>query len=131
MIGGPAAEALGLRCLWLDGAPLLDIKPYMPWADALTDAQCCWAGDRPRGLADLPLVFADGIEKQLSVRMETDQGFAGLLEQTLRADSRPSYQSHETGRGYAMTLANIHVRWRVDADAIVVLELASNLPGVE
>ena len=113
----------------VDGTPLLDIKPYLPWADALKDARCGWADDRPTGLVDLPLRFSDAAKRELEACEKFHSGFRVLLQQTLCADPRPSYQNHQDGRDYGMALAGIHVRWRVYSEAILVLELAAGEAG--
>ena len=36
----------------LDGTPVLDVKPYLPYCDAHPDARIGWAAELPSGAAD-------------------------------------------------------------------------------
>ncbi len=47
----------------LDGTPILDIKPYLPYADSFPEARCGWVEDLSNDLWDV--CFATGAEQQL------------------------------------------------------------------
>jgi tRNA-Thr(GGU) m(6)t(6)A37 methyltransferase TsaA len=98
----------------LDGTPVLDIKPYVPWADAITDATCEWADAAPR---PIDVRFAAGLEA-------IDEGLRAAIVDTLRWDPRPAQQREELGREYAMRLLDVDVRFRVDALGVEVFAIA-------
>ncbi|MFV8754479.1 tRNA (N6-threonylcarbamoyladenosine(37)-N6)-methyltransferase TrmO [Nannocystaceae bacterium ST9] len=103
----------------LDGTPVLDLKPYVPWADVVDDAVCEWADAAPR---ELEVRFADalaGIDDQLR---------ATIID-TLRWDPRPAHQRGEAEREYAMRLLDVDVRFRVDADGVLVLAIGCAGPA--
>lgn len=65
----------------LDGTPVLDLKPYLPYADALPDATSGWAADPiPR----IPVRFAPGVEDGI------DPGLASVIRETFALDPRPA-----------------------------------------
>ncbi len=111
----------------LDGTPVLDIKPYLPYADALYQAS---AGFAPQAPAIQQAVHfsaqAAGQCRQKAAQWQTDM--QRLITQVLGQDPRPSYQQggEADGRVYAMRLYDFDLRWRYTADGIEVLELANN-----
>jgi len=48
----------------LDGTPILDIKPYLPYADSFPEAKCGWADDVAKDLWDVRM--APEAERQLA-----------------------------------------------------------------
>lgn len=109
---------------FLDGTPVLDIKPYLPWADAIPEADGGFGGQAPRQV--LPVRFSDTAQRQSA---SLPQGTAALIRQTLACDPRPAYHS-ETGRRYGMRLAGYEVRWHMEGGAAVVerIEPEEGLP---
>lgn len=103
----------------LDGTPVLDLKPYLPYADALPTARCAWASEAPPPLA---VRFAPALEL-LAQRGELAPALRETIVDTLRWDPRPAHQRDEPGRTYAMRLLDVDVRFRVDARGVEVLEL--------
>lgn len=75
-IGMSLVELKGIRCQkdrvilelgsldLVDGTPVIDIKPYLPFAEALPDARASYAQDAPQ--ADMPVSFTPEIASQLS-----------------------------------------------------------------
>jgi tRNA-Thr(GGU) m(6)t(6)A37 methyltransferase TsaA len=91
----------------LDGTPVLDIKPYVPYVDSVPDAYNLLAPSAPELIA---VSFSPDAETQLQLRPETD--LRDLLIQLLQQDPRPRYQTPEPDRIYGMDLLNLNVRWR-------------------
>ncbi|HSO18516.1 MAG TPA: tRNA (N6-threonylcarbamoyladenosine(37)-N6)-methyltransferase TrmO [Desulfosarcina sp.] len=94
----------------LDRTPVLDVKPYLPYADALPEAAGGFADRRPA--AALALVFSDAANDACR-RLEDDYpGFGRLLEQVLGADPRPAYAARQDGRTeFGLRLYDVNVRW--------------------
>ncbi|PIE00825.1 MAG: tRNA (N6-threonylcarbamoyladenosine(37)-N6)-methyltransferase TrmO [Thiothrix nivea] len=119
--GGIVLQVSGLDLL--DGTPVLDIKPYLPYADAL-EATGGFAAVAPA--AERTVVFSPLAEEQCrlhAVRQKTDIRL--LIEQILQQDPRPSYRlSQQDDHQYAMQLYDFDVRWCDRGDRIEVLELA-------
>ena len=94
----------------LEGTPVLDIKPYVPYVDCVLDAKNAFAAASPELISvDIPagLMAACGAYQQ---RTGTD--LAGLITQILQQDPRPQYQEPDAERIYGMKLLDLDVHWR-------------------
>lgn len=122
-------NALGLSCVRLigvegntllvagadlmDGTPIFDIKPYLPYADAYPDAL---SGFAPDSGTTLRVEFApDMLDRIPENKREA-------LISILANDPRPRYQ-HDPGRLYAMDFAGFGVKFRVTDDCVKVEEI--------
>lgn len=110
--GGATLRVAGLDLV--DGTPVLDVKPYVPYADAVPDAAAGWADGPP---PHLPVRFAPDVEAALADRAE----LRALIEQTLRLDPRPAHARRVTERAWAVRLGEVDVRWVVDPAGVRVV----------
>lgn len=108
----------------VDGTPILDIKPYLPYCDALENAAAGYAVPPRSPVADSPVSMSSTIAAAIEQRSDAEQ-FRNLVEQTLRADPRPAYHD-DPDRVYAMSLADTTVRWRVADNSIIIEAIESN-----
>jgi tRNA-Thr(GGU) m(6)t(6)A37 methyltransferase TsaA len=94
----------------LDGTPVLDIKPYVPYVDLVPDAINKFADAAPRLI---PVDFNDETAAFCSdYRQKTHIDLTGLIRQILQQDPRPQYQQPEPERIYGMKLLDLDVRWQ-------------------
>ncbi|BBT18241.1 tRNA (N6-threonylcarbamoyladenosine(37)-N6)-methyltransferase TrmO [Metapseudomonas otitidis] len=107
----------------LDGTPVLDIKPYVPYADCQPDAR--------NGIAAAPpeLIPVEWTPEALAqARLEGErlgEPLVALVEQCLAQDPRPAYQKPQPERRYGARLWDVDVRWHYpEAGRIRVLEIA-------
>ncbi|MBO2926042.1 tRNA (N6-threonylcarbamoyladenosine(37)-N6)-methyltransferase TrmO [Metapseudomonas otitidis] len=107
----------------LDGTPVLDIKPYVPYADCQLDAR--------NGIAAAPpeLIPVEWTPEALAqARLEGErlgEPLVALVEQCLSQDPRPAYQKPQPERRYGARLWDVDVRWHYpEAGRIRVLEIA-------
>jgi len=116
-------ETLALRLLGvdlLDGTPVLDVKPYVPYADALPEARQGFAlGPQPPAW---PIRFSAQAERDLS---EADpdgrRQLRQLIEQVLAQDPRPGYlERYPERRSFGVRLFDRDVRWRIAQDGVEV-----------
>jgi len=144
-------ECDGGRCLLhlrgidlLDGTPVLDIKPYLPYADALPEADGGYAAESPTSA--IPVTFSELAEAQCTERERNGTlGLRRLVEQVLSLDPRPAYygygdnkyadraRTNKNNAGeekknnekqlFAMRLHDFDLHWKVKADHVEVLEL--------
>ena len=107
----------------LDGTPVLDIKPYVAYADSLPGARAGYAERAPEPL--LRVAFAEAAARALHERADAES-LRRLIEGVLALDPRPAYRSANAGadaRVYAMCLQRVEVRWRVEGDTALVLAI--------
>jgi tRNA-Thr(GGU) m(6)t(6)A37 methyltransferase TsaA len=108
----------------VDQTPVLDIKPYIPYADCVADAQAAYANSAPK--TQLQVVFSEQAEQQCQYYTQTlDQHLSQLIVQILQCDPRPAYKrnQHTDTRTYAMKLYNFDLHWRYTPQGIEVVEL--------
>ena len=94
----------------MDGTPIFDIKPYIPYADCKPEASCGFAPDPG---ATLRVTYAPGTAEKLPP--EKRPALTGILAN----DPRPRYQ-HQPERLYALDFAGHTVRFTVDGDELTV-----------
>lgn len=116
--------ALRLRGIdLLDGTPVLDIKPYVPYADALPHAQSGFATPPPA--LPLPVIFAD--QAQQSLALADPQGarhLRELIEQVLSQDPRPGYMDrYPQRREFGLRLFDLNIRWQIAPDGVTVIAI--------
>jgi tRNA-Thr(GGU) m(6)t(6)A37 methyltransferase TsaA len=104
----------------LDGTPVLDLKPYLPWAEQPTDARCEWAGQAPEPLS---VRFDPEPEAALAAAPE-GQRWRNAIVETLRWDPRPAHQREAIERRYGVSIAGLEVGFCVDALGARVLAIA-------
>lgn len=94
----------------LDGTPVLDIKPYLPWSDCIADAEHQFAATAPEYLQ---VGFSEQANADLQrIAPPEAQRIRQLLQQSLGQDPRPAYQREDTARVYGVRMAGFEVRWR-------------------
>lgn len=98
----------------MNNTPIFDIKPYLPYTDAHTDASCGFACSQKSGLLR---VYCP--ESLLSLVPEEKR--AGLLE-LLAQDPRPGYQQ-QPERVYGFRFADWEIRFKVEEDLLTVLSV--------
>lgn len=96
----------------VDGTPVLDIKPYLPFAESIPDALAGFAQDAP--LSDMPVSFSPEAESQLQQYVSKHPQLRRFITQVLAQDPRPAYRKGEQQtREFAVHLCDFNVRWQV------------------
>jgi tRNA (adenine37-N6)-methyltransferase len=99
---GPLLHVSGIDMM--DGTPVLDVKPYVPYADCLPHATSAMANEAPARCAvhwDTPAPADDSLRT--------------LIEQSIALSPQPAYQ--DDAREYAASIAQAEVRWRMHGGA--------------
>ena len=109
---GPVLRVAGADLM--DGTPIFDIKPYLPYADAHPEAAGGFTEEVPR--RQLEVEIPATLLTQIPAASRT--ALTGVLAQ----DPRPSYQS-DPSRIYGMRFAGLEVRFTVDGDRLRVEEV--------
>jgi tRNA-Thr(GGU) m(6)t(6)A37 methyltransferase TsaA len=118
LLGIASGDGLALRVRGadlLDGTPILDIKPYVPYVDAIPDARAGFAPEAP--VRALSVVFARDALDALAL----DADLQRLIEAVLAQDPRPAYQADDPLRVYGVRLAEVNVRFRISGHTAEVL----------
>lgn len=108
---------------FLDGTPVVDIKPYVAAADAVPEASMGFA-EEPWQQPPLPVGYAAAALSPLAAAETRHPGFRALLEAVLRQDPRPGYQ-RDPERHYGTALYDLNVRWLAREGGIEVVSIAS------
>ncbi|MGF6220316.1 tRNA-Thr(GGU) m(6)t(6)A37 methyltransferase TsaA [Pseudomonas sp. F-14 TE3482] len=106
----------------LDGTPILDIKPYVPYADIIDTASNSIASAPP---SLIPVQWTDSALQQAhSHAQRLNEPLVELIEQCLAQDPRPAYQIPTPEREYGAQFWDVDVRWHYPTpDLIRVLEV--------
>ncbi len=105
----------------VDGSPIFDIKPYLPYSDCIPDALGGFAGSAPENR--LRVVFAPEAERALESLPEGAAAARELIVQTLSLDPRPAYRGDADDRVYGTRLQGRDVRWRIRSGQVEVVEI--------
>lgn len=98
----------------MDGTPILDIKPYVPYADSRPDAVGGFAAAAPE----------EGLEVEIpeGLLMRVPEGERGALRGVLAQDPRPRYQG-DPKRVYGMAFSGMEVRFVVEGRVLRVVSI--------
>jgi len=109
---GPVLQIRGADLM--DGSPIYDIKPYLPYTDSHADAADGFAGAVEASKLEVSL----GAEDRRLLGEEKSRELTGLLRQ----DPRPSYQE-DPERIYGMKFAGFEVKFTVEENRLTVLKI--------
>ena len=121
---GPKGPALHLRGVdFLDRTPVLDVKPYLPYADCLPAAKGGYSAGGPP--EPLPVTFSPRALKDLECRQRLDpEQFKQLITETLSQDPRPAHErAADPERCFGTVFWDVNVRWRVAGQQVEVLSV--------
>ena len=109
---GPVIYVSGIDMM--DGTPIYDIKPYLPYADCKPEALSGFAGD----FVDyhLNVKFTQEILEQIP--KEKRKALIGALSK----DPRPSYQN-DPDRVYGMSFAGMNIKFKVHKNVLMVVDM--------
>lgn len=97
----------------MNGTPILDIKPYLPYADCIPDATGGFAHSRPEVLE---------VEVSSEVKESVAEPLLESVVSLLKCDPRPGYHN-DPSRIYGMTFGEKNIRFRVENGILYLLEI--------
>lgn len=100
----------------VDGTPVYDVKPYLPWTEAVPDAKSDWAPAPPAEAA------ADAVIIPAEIETKIGPAVAKLAHGLLRLQLQPAYHEADADREYGMTISGWNIRWRSAAGRVEVFE---------
>ena len=95
----------------VDGTPVIDIKPYIPYSDSHPDAKPGFSVGPDKTACEV--VFSDGVV--------IDDATKNELNEILRLDPRPGYKND--GNVYKMSYGDMTVSFKFDGNVIFVLNI--------
>ena len=109
---GPVLHVLGADLM--DGTPIYDIKPYIPYADSIPDAA--------QGFTSTPW---EPLQVQLPPALppQATPEWVQALTEVLAQDPRPAYQD-DPDREYHLILSPLEVAFRVQENVLTVTRVA-------
>jgi len=103
----------------LDGTPVIDIKPYIKYADSVTEAYSSYANTQPEDT--LSVEFSEQSLSIIDSYKDKHPKLKNIITETLSLDPRPAYQN-DNKREYGLTVFNFNIKWTVkDNSASVIL----------
>ncbi len=101
----------------VDGTPIVDIKPYIPYSDSISDATGGYAETEPE---TSQVCFS---AQALTMLQSRKDGLMQqqVIEQVLAQDPRPAYKKNKSDdKEYAVYLFDLNVKFRVNGNLITV-----------
>lgn len=106
----------------LDGTPVLDIKPYLPYADSIPEAQSSFAPSPPEPVEVTFSERADARCRELEAAGLP--AFRQFVVRILSTDPRPAYVgASKPKRVFGNRVYDVDIRWTFDAGSIHVLDI--------
>jgi hypothetical protein len=125
----------------LDGTPIIDIKPYIAYADSIPAALGGWAAEP---IQRTPVEFSSQAEMRLAEIIANDQsgrhaGLRELIVEMLEIDPRPAFQKRRMppghpdaeGTRFGFNLLDFDVKWEIRGHSFVVLDIPQMASGLK
>lgn len=107
----------------LDGTPVLDVRPYIPYADSIPDAQAGWAAGE---IEKWPVSFTEKALREIAQQSLKYPQLKKLIIGLLELDPRPAFQQSKRvhqERDYGMRILEFDVKWNLCGEGFEVKEL--------
>ncbi|MCV6590205.1 MAG: tRNA (N6-threonylcarbamoyladenosine(37)-N6)-methyltransferase TrmO [Marinobacterium sp.] len=109
----------------LDGTPIVDIKPYLPYTDSIAQAEFALAPAAAQPL-QLPVLFSEAAQSSCQYFSQHLQlPLAEQISEVLRCDPRPAYKKGDAERIYGLNLYDLNVRWQINEREIYILSICA------
>lgn len=102
----------------IDGTPIYDIKPYLPYAESVPNARSGFADEE---ITRLKVEVAENAQDdfhQLSTRAQN------LIMEALSLDPRPAVQTHHQDRSFGATLCGKNVRFTISETTCLIIQIS-------
>ncbi|MEJ2402765.1 MAG: tRNA (N6-threonylcarbamoyladenosine(37)-N6)-methyltransferase TrmO [Candidatus Thiodiazotropha sp.] len=107
----------------LDGTPVLDIKPYVPYSDSIADARAGFAPTPPGN--EITLDYSPMAEQFLNgLSRDRREHLKRLTRQVLTQDPRPAYLEETRRSQFGMRLYDYNFRWTIHKGHCHILEIS-------
>ena len=105
----------------VDGTPILDIKPYVPYADSHPEARGGFAPDAPTPMA---VEFSPEAEQAIQQAQRHYPELRAFIAEVLAQDPRPAYKKGKPDdKVYGVRLFDVNVRFQIKEPQCQVLAI--------
>lgn len=113
----------------LDQTPILDIKPYLAFADSVPEASVGWT---PEDTPKYPVEFSPQAIEKIKLRHEAYPELQKLITEILERDPRPTSQRkgipllavESEGQGFAFRIFDFDLTWEIRRQGLYVVDLS-------
>ncbi len=124
--GEPRLHVRGIDLL--HQTPIVDIKPYLPYADKIDEA-----AEQLTQVANIPdrkVCFSENVTETLNKHTATHPDLNTLIEDVLKQDPRPAYkqQHNNDPKLYKVQLYELDICWQVINGEVVVTDIIELCP---
>nr|WP_232279381.1 tRNA (N6-threonylcarbamoyladenosine(37)-N6)-methyltransferase TrmO [Psychromonas ingrahamii] len=106
----------------VDGTPIIDIKPYIPYADSKPQALAGFAQLQPESL--MQVEFSTEAQKAINLLEDGYPELQQLIIEVLQQDPRPAYKkTKEDPKKYAVHLLDFNISWINAGSTTTVLDV--------
>jgi len=118
----------------LDGSPVLDIKPYLPYADSIATANSGWADDP---IEKTEVRFTEKALSDIEARLIQQLNLKSMITEMLELDPRPAFQKRRMpvsdpqsiGKKFGFSLFDYDVKWEIQSDHLLVTGIEDLVNG--
>lgn len=107
---------------FLNGTPVLDIKPYIPYADRIPAATGAFADHPPQPIYQV-MFSPEAEQSTLALEDSTRPALRQLICDMLAYNPRPAYQPADSERVYGTRIFDLEIQWRQMNAAIHILSI--------
>ncbi len=113
----------------VDGTPIVDIKPYIPYTDSIPDAKAGYANEAPK--KPLQVIYSQqSLEQLQSLDSNRYPSLKLIINDMLSADPRPAYKDQAFSKNddpkiYGIKLYDFDVKWKVTGAFVEVLSVVN------
>ena len=106
----------------LDGTPILDIKPYIPYADSIPDANGGYASEKPQ--QKLNVKFSESAKHELEAYETKYENLRSVIIETCSLDPRPAWNiDGSDSKQYGVSFFGINIKFVVNGDVALITSL--------
>lgn len=111
---------------FVNQTPILDIKPYLPYADCLQNADSGWLQEIPATRQQKKNVLWSKQAKHQLQQADNASYLKNLVDQVLELDPRPAHHIHTKkarAKGWQVSLADYDVRWISQDESFLITSI--------
>lgn len=113
----------------LDGTPVIDIKPYLPYNDIIKNASWGWIDKTLHNQKSRIKVSFSKQAQDFLKNQKEEKHLRELIKQVIKNDPRPGYYSknpkQERKTEFAERLYDFDIKWKLDGEKATIMEIVS------